>query len=229
MFAGHIGAALAIGRMERRVNVGVFVASALLLDIGLWLFVLLGWESVRIPADFAATHQPDFVFPYSHGLLAAAAWSAGAGTLAAWRYARLGKARWRAAALVATAVFSHWLLDALVHKPELPLAGDASAKVGLSLWNDMPAALGVEAAIVVIGLGLFLAGGQLARAKSVALAVSSLALLAFTVAGMTIAPPPPSGLAMAASSLVTLVAVCALFAWLGRRRRAPGAPVSDAA
>jgi hypothetical protein len=71
MFAGHIGAALAIGRAERRVSVGVFVAAALLLDFH-WLFVLLGWESVAIPAAFANTHQPEFVFPYSHGLLASA-------------------------------------------------------------------------------------------------------------------------------------------------------------
>ena len=70
MFAGHIGAALAIGRAERGLNVGLFIAAALLLDFLLWTFVLMGWESVAIPADFAATHQAEFVFPYSHGLLA---------------------------------------------------------------------------------------------------------------------------------------------------------------
>ena len=44
MFAGHIGTALAIGSVERRVNVGAFVVAALLLDLVLWLLVLLGWE-----------------------------------------------------------------------------------------------------------------------------------------------------------------------------------------
>jgi hypothetical protein len=47
--------------------VGVLAAAALLLDVVLWLLVLIGWESVTIPADFAGTHQPVFVFPYSHG------------------------------------------------------------------------------------------------------------------------------------------------------------------
>ncbi|NML46394.1 hypothetical protein HHL11_21780 [Ramlibacter sp. G-1-2-2] len=63
MFAGHVGAALALGRMERRVNVAWFVLAALLLDVLLWLFVLLGWEAVTIPADFAQRHQPEFHFP----------------------------------------------------------------------------------------------------------------------------------------------------------------------
>ena len=56
MFAGHVGAGLAIGSAERRVNVGLFVAAALLLDIVLWLLVLAGCESVAIPSDFARTH-----------------------------------------------------------------------------------------------------------------------------------------------------------------------------
>ena len=87
MFAGHVGAALALGRAERRLNVGVLITAALLLDVALWLFVLMGWESVSIPADFVRTHQPEFVFPYSHGLSAGVLWSAlaGATMLAAMR------------------------------------------------------------------------------------------------------------------------------------------------
>ena len=219
MFAGHVGAALAIGRAERRVNIGAFVAAALLLDLVLWLFVLLGWESVTITADFASTHQPEFVFPYSHGLLSSLLWSALAGAVAfAWS-ARLGITPWRVAVLVAAAVFSHWLLDALVHLPELPLAGAGSPTVGLGLWQAMPVALLVEAGIVAVGLWLFLPGSTLSRGRSIGLAVLSLALLAFTILGMTIAPPPPSAQAMAGSSLVTLVAVCLLACWLGRAPR----------
>lgn len=222
MFAGHVGIALAIGRAEKRVNVGMFVTAALLLDIALWLFVLLDWESVTIPASFADTHQPWFVFPYSHGLAASLLWSAVAGAAGFLACSRLHAPGWRVAALVAAAVFSHWLLDALVHQPELPLAGDGSPKVGLGLWQSMPSALAVEAAIVVTGLSLFAGGSNLPRGRLAALAALSLAILAFTVAGMTIAPPPPSTLAMAGSSLVTLAVVCALACWLGRRPRVTG-------
>jgi len=218
MFAGHVGAGLAIGRLERRINVGVFVFAAVLIDFMLWLFVLFGWESVLIPADFAATHQPDFVFPYSHGLLAGIAWSALASTAAFFYYRRLEGARFRAAALVAAAVFSHWLLDALVHVPELPVAGERSVKVGLGLWQSMPVALAVEALIAAAGLSLFLSGAGISRAKKLWLAVLCLVVLASTVVGMTVAPPPPSVRAMAVTSLVTIAVVVALAGWLGRLR-----------
>jgi membrane-bound metal-dependent hydrolase YbcI (DUF457 family) len=198
------------------VNVGVFVAAALLLDGLLWLFVLLGWEAVAIPDNFASTHQPEFVFPFSHGLAASLVWSVLA-AVAAWAAcARLGSARARAAVLVGAAVFSHWLIDALVHQPEMPLAGASSPKVGLGLWQNMPIALAVEAVIVVVGLFLFVPGSGLSRGRRIALTALTLVILAFTMAGMTIAPPPPSAQAMAASSLATLVVVCVLAYWLGR-------------
>jgi hypothetical protein len=223
VFAGHVGAALAIGRAERRIPVAAFVLAALWLDVVLWLCVLLGWESVVIPSDFAATHQPEFVFPFSHGLLSSLAWSAVAGLLALACGSRLTKHRSRAAALVAAAVFSHWLLDALVHGPELPIAGAGSVKVGLGLWQHMPVALAAEALILVAGLALYLSGAAMSRARKVWLALLCLLVLAFTVLGMTVAPPPPSADAMAASSLVTIAVLCALVLWLARPRHEPQA------
>lgn len=217
MFAGHLGAALIIARAERRVNLGVFVAAALLLDGLLWAFVLLGWESVVIPGNFADTHQPEFGFPFSHGLVASLAWSALVGAAAFAGSIQPNAVRWRAAWLVAAAVFSHWLLDALVHRAEMPLAGAGSPTVGLGLWQSIPAALTVEAVVVVAGLWLFVSGSSLARSKLIALAMLTLLVLIFTALGMTIAPAPPSVTAMAASSLVTLIVVSVLCLWLGRR------------
>jgi len=216
MFAGHIGAGMLIARAEPRMNVGGFIFAALLLDVVLWLLVLLGVESVSIPADFGHTHQPLFSFPYSHGLPAGLAWSGLAGCGVWLAGSRFGSAKRRAAALVAAAVFSHWLLDVLVHAPELPLLGSHSAKLGLGLWQNMPVALAVEASVVLVGLCAFLPGSALPRGRKLWLATLALLLLAFTVAGMTLAPAPPSGAAMAASSLLTIVVACALFGWLGQ-------------
>ena len=151
--------------------------------------------------------------------MTAGGWSAVAAALALLLYPCLKEARWRTAALVAVAVFSHWLLDALVHRSELPLVGNTSATVGLALWNNMSVALAVEAALVALGLCLFLQKSGRARGKSIALGAFILIVLMFTVVGMTIAPPPPSTSAMAGSSLVALVVVCGLIAWLGRLPR----------
>jgi hypothetical protein len=218
MFAGHIGAALAIGRVERRINVGALIFAALLLDVALWLLVLFGWETAAISANFASTHQPDYTFPYSHGLLAAIAWSTLAGAAAIPAVPRLKTSKSRAAGFVAAAVFSHWLLDAMVHVPELPLAGESSLKVGLGMWRTMPVALAVETLIAFAGLGLFLNGARLSRAKKLGLTALTVSLVSLTVLGMTVAPPPPSGTAMAASSLAAIAVVCPLAGWLGKQQ-----------
>ncbi|HTT10985.1 MAG TPA: hypothetical protein VMG60_08865 [Burkholderiaceae bacterium] len=209
-----------IGRAERRINVGAFAFAALLLDVVLWVFVLAGWETATIPPDFARTHQAAFEFPYSHGLLASLGWSVLVGAGSAYAFARPTGRAWRAGALIGAAVFSHWVLDALVHVPELPLVGPTSTKVGLGLWQELPIGLGLEAAIVVLGLWLFVPGAPLTRGRKRALVALCLVLLAFTIAGMTLAPPPPSAAAMAGSSLVTLLIVCALIGWIGVSRSA---------
>jgi hypothetical protein len=220
MFAGHVGAGLLLGRGARGVNPGWFIGAGLLLDLLLWGFVLAGWESALVPADFPRRHQAAFVFPWSHGLLMSLAWAAIAAAAALLLIRLPQAARWRAAVLIAAAVLSHWLLDALVHAPELPLAGPGSAKLGLGLWQHMGAALVLESLLVVAGLGLYLRGSGWSRPRMITLSVLCLVLLAFTILGMTVAPPPPSVAAMAASSLVTLVVVCGLALWLGRRPRA---------
>jgi hypothetical protein len=217
MFAGHVAAALAIGRAEPRLNVGVLVVAALWLDVALWAMVLAGAESLVVPADFARSHQLAFDFPWSHGLIAALAWSALGAGLAYAAAGPLGARPARAAACVGAAVFSHWLLDALVHRPELPLAGRQSPLVGLALGDRMPLALAVEAALVGAGLVLCLRAAAWPRGRAIALAALALAVLAFTVAGTILAPPPPSARAAAGGSLATLVLVCALALWIGRR------------
>ena len=217
MFAGHIGVALAAARLEPRVNVGALTVASLLLDVLLWLFVLMGWESVSIPSTFSATHQPEFVFPYSHSVLAGVGWSALAGLLA---LALCRDRRSWSALVVGGVVFSHWLLDVLVHRPEMPVAGATSARLGLGLWNHMPLALLVEGLLVGVGVLLFLRGSGLPRWRQLTLAAVGAFILVFTVVGMTVAPPPPSATAMAGSSLAAIVAASLFIGWLGGRARA---------
>ena len=76
MFVGHLGAGLAAKRLAPEVRLGVLFLAAMGLDALLWIFVLLGLESVHFPASVGEARYPTFTFPYSHGLVASLAWSA---------------------------------------------------------------------------------------------------------------------------------------------------------
>jgi hypothetical protein len=221
MLAGHVGAALMLGRWERRAPIAAVVGASLWMDMLLWSLVLFGAEFVTIPADFSVTHQANFVFPYSHSLVASLAWSVAAAFLA-YTMTRTASARWRLAMLMAAAVFCHWLLDVLVHVPELPLAGAGSRLFGLGLWQTLPWALTVEVLIVAGGMGLYLPRASLPRARKIGLALLCLGVTTVTLLGMTVAAPPPSADAMAGGALAMDLLVVALVAWLAHAARVSG-------
>ena len=75
MFAGHLAAGLVLKKMEKRLNLGWLFFATLFHDFLLGILVLLGWEQIHIPSNFAQTHYLTFTFPYSHGLAASMVWS----------------------------------------------------------------------------------------------------------------------------------------------------------
>jgi hypothetical protein len=217
MFAGHVGAALALGRISRRINPGLLILAALALDLILWVLVLAGIERVDIPPDFARRHYFVFTFPYSHGLVASLGWSALAAGIA-WRATRSWESRRaQAAAVVAAAVFSHWILDAVVHVPGLPVAGFGSQRVGLALWDRLPLALSLEIAVAVAGLLLFLAGAGLSRGAAAGLSIVVAVVSVLTVVGMTVAPPPSDMRQPALVSIIMVPLASSIAGWLARR------------
>lgn len=220
MFAGHVGAGLALSRADRSMNPGILVFAAMLTDFLLWSFVLLGWESASLPADYASSHQMRFTFPWSHSLTAAVASSLIAATAAYLWYRAPGRGGARPALLVGAAVLSHWLLDAVVHIPEIPILGESSSKVGLGLWQHMTLALGFESLVLLAGLWMYLSGAQISRGRKWSMGMLGMFVLGSTIAGMTVAPAPPSIAAVAASSLITIIVVTALAAWFGAARPA---------
>jgi hypothetical protein len=125
MFVGHLGAGLAAKRLAPRLNLGVLFLAAMWLDALLWIFVLLGFEEVHVPASFGETHYLTFTFPYSHGMAASLGWSAAAlVAVRAWGWSGT------AGLVIAGTVFSHFVLDALVHVAGLPLLGPGSYRRG---------------------------------------------------------------------------------------------------
>jgi membrane-bound metal-dependent hydrolase YbcI (DUF457 family) len=219
MFIGHYGMAFALKRAEPKLSLGTLFLAVQLVDLAWGATILLGWERVVIAPGWTAASPLQFVsYPITHSLLAAGLWAAAAGI--AWYTwpTRDTSRHGRAALVVALAVASHWFLDAVVHVPDLPLAGDDTRKIGLGLWNSIPLTFTVELALLGIGLALYLTGGSRKHPVRRAWAVGFTAVLAAAYVATTLGPPPPSVEAMGVSAIVMLLALAATGAWIDRGR-----------
>src|SRR5207249_5010273 len=150
-----------------------------------------------------------YYMPYTHSLLAAIGWSV-VGFLA-YRFA-VRPAPPRAAAIVGLAVFSHWVLDFLVHRSDLPLY-DNTAKVGLGLWNLPAVAFGLEAALLFGGMLLYFRLGTARRTAMLVFGMIMLAIQAYVFFG----PPPASDNAAAFTALVPYAVFALVIRALQRR------------
>ncbi len=181
MLVGHLAAGLLFKRLRREVNLGVYFTAALLPDILLWVFILMGFESLHVPADFASKHYYTFTFPFSHSLAADLFWALLAGIFVykklAWDYLEAGKAGFA----VGAAVMSNFVLDALVIVPGMPLVGPNSGKIGLGLWNSMPVAIGIEIVLAIIGLIIYLKGTKRRLLKRIVISTVMVILMIFAI------------------------------------------------
>jgi membrane-bound metal-dependent hydrolase YbcI (DUF457 family) len=151
MFIGHFAVGFASKKFAPRTNLAVLMAAPLLCDI-LWpIFLLLGWEHVRIdPGNTHFTPLDLYDYPWSHSLLMSIVWA----TLFAAIYYAM--ARYRPGAItVWIGVLSHWLLDWITHRPDMPLY-PGGPRLGLGLWNSIPATLVVELLMFAVGIYLYI-------------------------------------------------------------------------
>lgn len=215
MFIGHAAVALAAKRVAPQVSLGTMLLAVFFLD-ALWpAFLLLDWESVEIrPGDTAFTPLAFTHYPWSHSLMMAIAWSVlVGGAFFGVRRDPLG------AVWVGLAVTSHWVLDFVSHRADLPLAPGSDVKVGLGLWNSVPATLGVEGALFLAALSIYM--GR-TRARDATGRWAFAVLIAFFLAayiGNILGPPPPSVNALAAVSLCMWLLVPWGY-WIDRHREA---------
>lgn len=213
MFIGHFAVGFAAKRAAPKVSLGVLIAAAALLD-ALWgVFLLLGWERVRIePGNTAFAPLAFDSYPLSHSLLAALGWSALSGLL----YFGYRRDR-RGLAVVAVLVLSHWLLDALSHRPDMPLTPTGAKKVGFGLWNSVPATLAVEVAMFAVGGWLYAAFTR-ARDRVGRWAFATfVGLLVVLYLANAFGPPSPNWQAIAWSDVAAILFVF-WAAWFDRHR-----------
>lgn len=209
MFVGHYGVSFA-ARARSAIPLWVLFLAVQWLDV-LWApFVLLGIEKVRIVPGITATNPLDLYYmPYTHSLVAAVAWSLVA--VMAYRVARRG-APTRDAVIVGAAVFSHWVLDFLVHRPDLPLYGNR-VKVGLGLWNYPVVAFALELALLFGSMLWYL---RATRRRARPFVIFGL-IMAAVQASVFFGPPPASGGMIAATAIAAYAAYAVVAAWLEHR------------
>jgi len=211
MFIGHYGVSFAVKARDKSIPLWMLFIAVQFLDVFWGVFVLAGIEKVRIVPGFTATNPLDLYYmPYTHGLLTAIGWSIAFG--AAYQLiARPAAAR--SSLIVGLAVFSHWVLDLLVHRPDLPLY-DNSAKVGLGLWNVPAIELPLEALLLLGGMWLCFRD-NLARATSTFVFGVLLVVLQLY---FFFAPPPPSAQAIALTAIGSYVVLALVIWWLQDRK-----------
>jgi len=201
MFIGHYALGFAAKRMAPRTSLGTLFAAPTLADL-LWpVFLLLGWEQARVVPGlnpFLNLWLDDI--PVSHSLVALIAW----GLLFGYLY-RTRTGYTRGALVVGLLVLSHWVLDVLTHRPDMPLY-PGSVKVGLGLWNSVAGTLIVEGAMLVAGVAIYAAATRPRDGVGRYGFWGLVAVLAASYVSSLFAPPPQDMTALATFAII--------FGWL---------------
>ena len=213
MFIGHFAAAYAAKRLAPQTSLGTLFTAAQLPDV-LWPVLLMaGVEHAEIaPGDTAFTPLRFDSYPISHSLVTVVAWGALFAAAHFW-----GQRRKRDAVVLAALAVSHWLLDFVSHRPDMPL-WPGGPKLGLGLWNHVGPTVGVEVLMFAVGLWLARdATRPLDRIGSWGFTCLALVLLLLYAANVT-APPPPSMTVVAWAGLLLVPLFLGLAGWVDRHR-----------
>jgi len=194
MFIGHFGVAFAAKRAAPMVSLGTLFLASQLADLVWPNLVLLGIEKVEIQPGATAVTPLNFVsYPYSHSLLALCLWAAiFAGIY--WAVRRRGVV---GPLTIAAVVVSHWILDALTQRPDMPIAISGGPIVGLGLWNSVPGTVAVEMLLFAGGVALY---ARTTESRDVIGSIGLWSLVGFLLlayAANLMGPPPPSAMAVA--------------------------------
>ena len=188
MFIGHFATGLAAKKVAQKPSLGTLFIAAQFIDL-LWpLLLIFGLESVVVdPGNTVVTPLNFTNYPISHSMLAVLIWALLFGGV----YYMIKKDK-KTSIWLGVLVFSHWLLDFLTHRPDLPLIpGLVQMKVGLGLWNSLAGTLIVELGLFGLGIYLYLSATK-ARNKTGIYAFWSLVVFLLIIyTGNIIGPPPP--------------------------------------
>jgi hypothetical protein len=188
MFVGHYAVAFAAKKFHPSVGLVFLFIAVQLVDLIWPIFLLLGIEHVRIdPGNTTFTPLDFYDYPYTHSLVFTLVWSVLLG-VAYW----LWKRDVRGMALIGVCVASHWILDFITHRPDLPLAPGSSVLFGLGLWDNRLATIAVELALFVIGIWFYLKSTAPKNGTGTWALWGLIAFFIVIWVGNIFGPPPPS-------------------------------------
>lgn len=213
MFLGHFAVAFGSKAAAPKLSLGSLFLAAQFVDL-LWpTLLLLGIERAAVEPGITTVTPLNFIsYPISHSLLMVGIW----GMLLGGVYRLAGKSV-KSAVVIGVCVVSHWLLDLVVHRPDLPLLPGESAMAGWGLWNSLPATLVVEGALFAIGVSIYL---RMTRSTGRSGTVGFWILAGFLVviyAANVFGPPPPDMTTVAWAGQLQWLLVAAAF-WVDRNR-----------
>ncbi len=209
MLVGHYAPAFIIKSLQPKLPLWLLLIAVQLVDIAWTLFIFIGVEKVRIIPYFTASNPLDLYYmPYTHSLFAALLWALG--SLLAYRFIPHIKP-WILAIWLGVAVLSHWLLDLLVHTPDLPLIGD-SHKVGLGLWNHPYIALALELGLICLS-ALFLSNRLFQNNHASKVRVLVLCIVLSVTQIYSLFGPIPTTPQALSMTMLSLYLICAGLAW----------------
>ena len=214
MFIGHFGLAFGAKKAAPAASLGTLFAASQFADL-LWpTLVLLGYERVEVRPGVTKMTPLDFVsYPYSHSLLALCGWGLAFGAI----YWAMRRARISAAVTVALLIVSHWVLDYITHRPDLPLTLTGASRFGLGLWNSVPATLAIE--LIIFGGGLFMYLHETTpRDRIGSVGLWALAVFMLVVYAASAFGPPPPGAAAVAWSAEAMWLLVAWGYWIDNHR-----------
>jgi len=215
MFIGHFGVGFAAKRVDSQPSLGTLFLASQFIDL-LWpVFLLIGLEKVIIDPGNTAFTPLDFVYyPFSHGFLSVLLLSVLFGAI----YFFLKK-NFKTSIVLGALVMSHWVLDLITHRPDLPLIPGADLKVGLGLWNSVILTIIVEGFIFLAGVYLYLKTTH-AENKKGSIGLWSLVIFFIIVYLLNVfGSPPPSTNAIAIVGLFQWVLIIWAY-WIDKNRKA---------
>ena len=214
MFIGHFAVAFAAKRVMPQVSLGTFFLAAQLADLVWPLLVIAGIEKVEVRPGATAVTPLDFVhYPYSHSLVALIGWA----LAFAFLYAAALRAR-AAAALIGAVVVSHWVLDVLTHRADMPITIGGAQRLGFGLWNSIPATVVLEGALFAVAVALYAKSTQALDTIGRRALWALVAFLAVVYVASIFGPPPPSSAAVAWTALSMWLLVAWGY-WVDAHRR----------